>query len=100
MAEQHETLVNRLRYTSGCGIDLAAQAADRIEDLELQLKERVILMTDQCKTCVLRGNIKKCQESECWVHEGWYAEYLNNRVNELEQSLGAWVITNEVPKDE
>lgn len=32
------TLVERLRYTSNCGVDLAAEAADRIAELEDQLE--------------------------------------------------------------
>jgi len=30
-------------------------------------------MTDQCKNCELRGNIKGCLETECSNHENWYA---------------------------
>jgi len=27
---------------------------------------------DQCKTCSARGNMKKCIEADCTIHESWY----------------------------
>jgi hypothetical protein len=30
-------------------------------------------MTDQCKHCNLKGDLKACKSSECSIHENWYA---------------------------
>jgi hypothetical protein len=33
-------------------------------------------MSDQCKHCVVREDMKGCQETECGIHESWYVAAL------------------------
>jgi hypothetical protein len=49
------------------------------------------LKSDQCKFCVVRGDIEKCKATDCSIHENWYSleqkksiESLEKRVKELE----------------
>jgi hypothetical protein len=44
-------------------------------------------MTDQCKNCTYRGDIKACQAAECHKHDDWYSVKLNERIAELESML-------------
>lgn len=37
-------------------------------------------MIDQCKHCVLRGDIDKCEATPCSHHQTWYAETLCARL--------------------
>lgn len=30
-------------------------------------------MTDQCKNCVVSGDLEECKATECFHHENWYA---------------------------
>lgn len=30
-------------------------------------------MSDQCKHCLIRGDIQTCQKADCFQHENWYA---------------------------
>jgi predicted RNase H-like nuclease (RuvC/YqgF family) len=41
-------------------------------------------MTDQCKHCSLRGDLKTCKETECSHHENWYAIKQQELINKLE----------------
>lgn len=43
-------------------------------------------MTDQCKHCTLRGDIKACKATPCSKHEDWY-------VVQLQQENTAYAIT-------
>lgn len=42
-------------------------------------------MTDQCKHCTLRGDIKKCKAAECFHHENWYAVQQQSEIDMLKQ---------------
>ena len=42
-------------------------------------------MTDQCKHCTLRGDIKKCRAAECFHHENWYAVQQQSEIDQLKQ---------------
>lgn len=30
-------------------------------------------MSDQCRHCIVRGDMIKCDETDCSIHESWYA---------------------------
>ena len=30
-------------------------------------------MSDQCRCCLLRGDLRECRKSPCFHHENWYA---------------------------
>lgn len=49
-------------------------------------------MTDQCKRCELRGNIKDCLESECYHHENWYAIEQQKEIDRLRNALSDEVL--------
>ena len=42
---------------------------------------------DQCKHCIIRGDIAACEKTECDKHEYWYVETLRARVARLEEAL-------------
>jgi hypothetical protein len=44
-------------------------------------------MTDQCKHCTLRGNLRKCLEVTCPKHTDWIVAVLQERVRDLEDLL-------------
>jgi hypothetical protein len=44
-----------------------------------------MMIVDQCKHCVFRGDIKKCQAAECSQHESWYAKTLSYKVERLKE---------------
>ena len=33
-------------------------------------------MSDQCKNCGARGNLRECRETTCSFHESWYVQSL------------------------
>ena len=37
-------------------------------------------MSDQCKNCTLRGDIKACQAVECSHHESWYVSAVKEQL--------------------
>ena len=43
---------------------------------------------DQCKNCVVRGDIKKCAATECAVHDSWFVAYLCKTLLDCEKWLG------------
>ena len=45
---------------------------------------------DQCKHCIIRGDIAACEKTECDKHEYWYVETLRARFAEVEAKLGRW----------
>ena len=67
---------------------------------------------DRCNWCVLKGDIKKCELTECSVHENWYNVTLFNsiftleaKVKELEARDEVWrekkrVLENDLAKQE
>ena len=42
---------------------------------------------DQCKNCVVRGDIKKCAATECAVHDSWFVTYLCKTLLDCEPLL-------------
>lgn len=46
-------------------------------------------MTDQCKNCTFRGDLKACQAAECHKHDDWHSVQLNKRIAELEKEREA-----------
>lgn len=46
-------------------------------------------MTDQCKNCELKGDIKKCLDADCFQHENWYAKEQTKRIEKLEKLV--WI---------
>lgn len=42
-----------------------------------------------CTGCVFKGNLDKCKEEICGVHNTWYAQELQKRIDELESER--WV---------
>lgn len=44
-------------------------------------------MTDQCKHCTYRGDIKACLAAECCQHENWYAVEQQKQIDELEHAV-------------
>ena len=41
------------------------------------------MMSDQCKHCVVKGDLKACEETECYQHENWYALQLKTEIDRL-----------------
>ena len=39
---------------------------------------------DQCKHCVVRGQMEVCEKTPCTIHEAWYVELLKTRLAEAE----------------
>jgi len=44
-------------------------------------------MHDECKNCVVRGEMAACEKTTCSRHETWYALQLRARVARLEEAL-------------
>jgi len=42
---------------------------------------------DQCKHCIVRGDIAACEQTDCDKHEYWHAQHLRNRVARMEEAL-------------
>jgi len=42
-------------------------------------------MSDQCRTCTVRGNLNKCLSLKCFQHENWFARTLLDRIGKLER---------------
>ena len=42
---------------------------------------------DQCKGCIVRGNIHLCRQTECGHHGTWYAEWQEEKIKKLQHSL-------------
>lgn len=42
---------------------------------------------DQCKYCHLRGDMVKCYQVDCTIHESWYVQELTTHINELNKQL-------------
>ena len=42
---------------------------------------------DQCKHCIVRGDIAACEQTDCDKHEYWYTKTLRARVARLEEAL-------------
>ena len=36
-------------------------------------------MSDQCKHCEAKGDISKCEDTECDLHDYWYVKQLKER---------------------
>ena len=37
-------------------------------------------MSDQCKHCRYRGDLRKCGGVECFTHESWYVRELEREI--------------------
>jgi hypothetical protein len=44
-------------------------------------------MTDQCKHCTVRGDIKNCLQTQCFHHENWIAEQHRERLTAVRDAL-------------
>jgi hypothetical protein len=44
-------------------------------------------MSDQCMHCMVRGDFEACQKTECYQHENWYAEQLQQKLDYLYGAL-------------
>ena len=42
-------------------------------------------MTDQCKHCEYRGELKNCRAADCFHHESWYAQQQQRALDELKK---------------
>lgn len=42
---------------------------------------------DQCKHCIVKGNIQLCKQTPCFHHETWYAETQESKIEELRSAL-------------
>ena len=56
-------------------------------------------MTDQCKSCTCRGNLKKCMETECYQHENWFVKELKKQVAHEKECYNPHWIGDEVCRD-
>ena len=57
-------------------------------------------MSDQCKTCALRGDINNCLAAKCFHHENWISEQHYKRYTELKEvafAMREWI--DAVPSD-
>ena len=39
-------------------------------------------MNDRCRECCLRGDLARCESSECKEHQNWYALALKQKLDE------------------
>lgn len=46
-------------------------------------------MIDQCKHCIVRGDMNECLKTECAYHENWYALELKKRIEQQAKELEA-----------
>lgn len=44
-------------------------------------------MTDQCKNCVVSGDMPKCLETECSHHDSWFAVELLKKIERQDKEL-------------
>ena len=44
-------------------------------------------MSDQCKFCSLRGDLKNCEEHECFQRENWWSEQVIKRTSRKDDLL-------------
>lgn len=42
---------------------------------------------DECKHCIVRGDISKCKETPCNHHENWYAIEQQKKIDNLKQFI-------------
>ena len=45
-------------------------------------------MSDQCKHCLVRGNMEACKETECHQHESWYVQEIQTELTRTRAALG------------
>lgn len=57
-------------------------------------------MTDQCRHCQLRGNLKACMAIECSKHEDWYPQQLQQQNDKLTADNAALVEENQALRNE
>lgn len=44
-------------------------------------------MSDQCKFCLVRGDIDKCLQTDCSHHENWISEQHRLRLDQCQANL-------------
>ena len=44
-------------------------------------------MSDTCKYCTARGDIKMCRATPCHTHDSWYAQQQDDEIERLEKLL-------------
>jgi hypothetical protein len=44
-------------------------------------------VTDQCKHCAIRGDIKECRSETCHQHENWYATHQQKENDQLKAQV-------------
>jgi hypothetical protein len=44
-------------------------------------------MVDQCKHCLVHGNMEACKETECQQHENWYAQEIQTELTRTRSAL-------------
>ena len=44
-------------------------------------------MTDTCKHCTARGDIKMCRTTPCHTHDSWYAQQQDKEIEKLRELL-------------
>ena len=54
-------------------------------------------MTDQCKGCTLRGDIKACEAVECSNHDNWYPQQLKAENERLKDAL-KFIVKWDIPR--
>lgn len=41
---------------------------------------------DQCKHCQLRGDMVKCYQEDCTIHDSWYVKELLKHIEQLQNT--------------
>ena len=44
-------------------------------------------MSDTCKHCTARGDIKMCRATPCHTHDSWYSQQQDKEIERLEKLL-------------
>jgi len=44
-------------------------------------------VSDQCKHCTVRGDLKECESQPCTTHESWYVKQLTERAERAESKI-------------
>ena len=59
---------------------------------------------DNCKHCVVRGDIKQCRETDCSTHESWYAKNQQGEIEMLRSALNTrtsgWQPIETIPENQ
>jgi len=44
-------------------------------------------MIDQCRTCSLKGNLKECMQTDCSLHDNWFALVQAKKIEALSSNF-------------